>query len=181
MESLPTFKYFPDPVAHGSIVRSDTTCRCCGQKRGFIFAGLPYCEEDLPSCICPWCIADGSADAKFDAAFTDEDGIGGNGRWTSVPQAVIEEVAYRTPGFNGWQQEEWWTHCGDAGAFLATAGAAEIAQYGPQLEESLKNYIQFEPEEWQEFLATLEKDGSPMAYVFKCLHCGAVGGYWDCD
>jgi len=24
---------------------------------------------------------------------------------------VVEEVAYRTPGFSGWQQERWWTHC----------------------------------------------------------------------
>ncbi|ALX16434.1 hypothetical protein P350_32710 [Burkholderia cepacia JBK9] len=34
---------------------------------------------------------------------------------------------------------------------------------------------------WERFLAALDKDGSPAAYVFRCIHCGEPGGYPDCD
>ncbi|MFZ2642415.1 MAG: CbrC family protein [Verrucomicrobiia bacterium] len=27
----------------------------------------------------------------------------------------------------------------------------------------------------------MNKDGSPTAYVFQCLHCGRHHGYSDCD
>ena len=64
--------------------------------------------------ICPWCIADGTAAARFGAAFTDAAGVGGYGDWDDVPPSVVDEVSQRTPGFTGWQQERWWTHCGDA-------------------------------------------------------------------
>ena len=35
----------------------------------------------------------------------------------SVSDEIVAEVAYRTPGFTGWQQERWFTHCA-AGEFL---------------------------------------------------------------
>ena len=37
--------------------------------------------------------------------------------------------------------------------------------------------------EWDEYVAALTKDGlgGPTAYVFKCLHCGQLGGYSDAD
>ena len=90
--------------------------------------------------------------------------------------------AHRTPTFLGWQDIGWWTHCGDATAFLGMAGAEEVAACGPELAERLRIHSGFEEnEEWREFLAGLEKDASPTAYVFRCLHCGAVGAYWDCD
>jgi uncharacterized protein CbrC (UPF0167 family) len=177
---LPVFRYHPDPISTGSIVKSDAGCRCCGQKRGYVYDGAPYGEEELENCICPWCIADGSAHKKFDVTFVDEDGIGGYGRWDEVSGKVIREVACRTPGFHGWQQEEWWTHCGDAAAFVGSAGAKELSAYGTQLEESLRDYSETgDEEEWQEALASLDKDAGPTAYVFRCLHCGAMGGYWD--
>jgi uncharacterized protein CbrC (UPF0167 family) len=33
---------------------------------------------------------------------------------------------------------------------------------------------------WDEYFALLSRDGSPTAYVFKCRHCGRLGGYSDC-
>ncbi|MFA8325886.1 CbrC family protein [Burkholderia ubonensis] len=35
--------------------------------------------------------------------------------------------------------------------------------------------------EWNRLLAALDKDGAPTAYVFRCRHCGAPGGYQDFD
>jgi uncharacterized protein CbrC (UPF0167 family) len=100
---LPTFKYHPDPVASGIFVPSETSCVRCGENRGWVYTGPVYAIEDYESCICPWCIADGTAHEQLDATFTDEDGIGGEGAWDSVPPDVIEAVACRTPGFSGWQ------------------------------------------------------------------------------
>jgi uncharacterized protein CbrC (UPF0167 family) len=35
--------------------------------------------------------------------------------------------------------------------------------------------------EWERILRALDPNGRVVAYVFRCLHCGALGGYWDCD
>lgn len=102
-EPLPAFKYHPHPLQTGSIKKSSKKCICCGKSRGYVYVGPVYCADDLADAICPWCIADGSAHEKFDASLTDEEGIGGGGEWDEVPEKVIEEVAYRTPGFSGWQ------------------------------------------------------------------------------
>jgi uncharacterized protein CbrC (UPF0167 family) len=114
------------------------------------------------------------------AFFADEGGIGGNGLWDSAPEAVVREVAYRTPGFGGWQQEQWWTHCGDAAAFVGRAGYREIRWHGPQLVDALRQQLGMaEGKEWQQFLRSLDADGSPTAYLFRCRHCGRLGGYTD--
>jgi uncharacterized protein CbrC (UPF0167 family) len=180
--NLPQFKYHPDPLATGSVERSDATCVCCGQKRGFIYTGPVYAEEELYDRICPWCIADGSAQAKLGAEFTDAAGVGGC-PWDEVPGEVVAEVAYRTPGFCGWQQERWWTHCGDAAEFLGLAGGKEVEAYGPELIESLRDDagLTENDEEWNRYYRALDKEGSPTAYVFRCRHCGRLGGYSDCD
>jgi uncharacterized protein CbrC (UPF0167 family) len=179
---LPTFKYHPDPVATGSIVESDGECICCEQARGFIYAGPVYATESNDDCICPWCIADGSAHEKLEATFTDEELIGGGGLWDAVPPDVCEEVAFRTPGFVGWQQEMWWTHCGDAGQFIGRAGYRELAAHGAEAVEAIRQSTGLRPSaEWDRFFQALDKDGSPTAYLFRCLHCGQLGGYQDCD
>jgi uncharacterized protein len=125
---LPAFKYHPDPLASGSVILSNAVCACCKRARGFIYSGPVY-GPDVDH-LCPWCIADGTAHAQFGVSFTDEAGIGGYRDWDAVPQDVIETVAYRTPGFSGWQQEQWWTHCGDAGMFLGAMGRMEMEAVG---------------------------------------------------
>src|SRR5687768_12655378 len=105
MLQLPTFRYHPDPIATGSIAASDTRCRVCHQIRGYIYTGPVYAAEELDEGICPWCIADGTAHVQYDAEFVDAAAIGGYGDWDAVPPPIVAEVAYRTPGFSGWQQE----------------------------------------------------------------------------
>lgn len=173
--TIPKFTYHPDPIATGSIVASKETCVCCGEARGFIYTGPAYAEEELANCLCPWCIADGSAHRKFDAEFTD---IGGYGNGEKVPDAVRQEVACRTPGFSGWQQEMWWTHCGDAAEFLGTMGYKEAAALGPELLEAF-NCGYTDPFR-EEYLKSLDRDHGPTGYAFRCRHCGALGGYSDC-
>jgi hypothetical protein len=178
---LPTFKYHPDPVGTRNVKASDTSCVCCGQVRGWVYVGPVYAKGSFEDCICPWCVADGSAHERFDAEFTDSAGVGGGGLWDSVPDSVVEEVAFRTPGFYGWQQEQWWTHCNVAARFLGRAGRRELEALGPEAVAAIQASTGLtDGPEWSEFLAGLEKDGSPTAYVFECSACGALGGYQDC-
>lgn len=180
--SLPRFTYHPDPLATGSIIASPTVCVSCHQARGYVYTGPVYAEEEYDAQICPWCIADGSASARLDASFTDDEGIGGGGEWDDVPEAVVEEVARRTPGFSAWQQEQWWTHCGDAGQFIGRAGQGELQALGAGAIAAIQDSAGLDDgPQWDHFFGALRKDGSPTAYMFRCRHCGELGGYQDCD
>ena len=179
---LPHFEYHPDPVATGSIVQSDTQCVCCGGANGFIYVGSVYAEEDLAESICPWCIAENAAHEKFDAEFVCIEGVSDYGSWERVSPEVVEEVAFRTPGFNGWQQERWWTHCGDAASFLCPVGWRELESYGPEAitvfreEVGLGRYGM----DTETYLKALNRQHGPTGYLFQCRHCGKFGGYSDC-
>jgi uncharacterized protein CbrC (UPF0167 family) len=178
-EQLPSFRYHPDVVASGSVVPSENTCVCCEQARGYIYTGPVYAETDHVDDICPWCIADGSAHDQLDAEFVDQAAVGDFGTWDDVPTSVSEEVAYRTPGFTGWQTERWFTCCGDAAAFIGRAGHKELLTFGQTLIESLREELGWDGEEWAEYFRALSKDDQPTAYVFRCLHCQKLGGYSD--
>jgi uncharacterized protein len=179
---LPTFKYHPDPIATGSVVESSTKCACCGTSRGFIYVGPVYATANYHERICPWCIADGSAHEKLGVSFTDGDGIGGYSEWDEVSGEIIAEVAFRTPGFCGWQQEQWWTHCGDAAQFIGPAGQKELEALGPEAVSAIRTSAALaDGAEWNRFYRALQKDGAPTAYVFRCTKCGELGGYADYD
>lgn len=115
-----------------------------------------------------WCIADGSAAEQFDAEFTDV----GWGVPPEVPDAVLQEVATRTPGFSGWQQEHWLYHCGDAAAFLGRVGWTGLQPH-PDAIESLQQ------EQSADALMALDVDGAATAYLFRCRHCGRHIAYAD--
>jgi uncharacterized protein len=165
---LPEFRYHPDPQATGSVAASDQRCGRCGQARGFIYTGPVYAVEELDRCLCPWCIADGSAAEEFAAEFTDV----GWGVPPEVPGAVLQEVSTRTPGFSGWQQEHWLYHCGDAAAFLRRVGWTELQSY-PDAIESLQN------DHDSDSVRALDLDGEATAYLFRCRHCDRHIAYAD--
>ncbi len=141
-----------------------------------MYTGPVYCMETLASEPCPWCIADGSLAARYDAELVDVYDAPGN-----VPEGTLETISRRTPGFSGWQQERWLFHCGDGAVFLGPVGASELAAF-PDAREMLR----FEnstggssPEQVEEFLAALDKDGNPTAYLFRCRMCGSRLAYAD--
>ena len=180
MEPLPTFRYHPDPIATGSVIESPVTCRACQRARGYIYNGPVYSKEALHASLCPWCVADGTAHERFRVEFTDADGIGG-GLWPDAPEAVIDEVAHRTPGFDGWQQERWAVCCNDAAAFIGVAGQEEIVTRFPDAIADLRRESEELDGDWESWFASLDAAGSPTAYLFRCLHCGRHTGYSDCD
>jgi uncharacterized protein len=177
---LPQFKYHPDPLKTGSIVASDAVCEVCGQARGFLYGGPIYCESE-PAAVCPWCIADGYAHTKLQAEFIDRDSIGG-GDWGSVRAEIADEIAFRTPGFLGWQQERWFTHCSDGAEFVGPMGKQEILQAGADAVQIIRDESGYDSEEWEEYFDSLSAEQGPAtAYLFKCRHCGKLGGYSDCN
>lgn len=175
---LPIFRYHPDPIASGSIVASNAECVCCHGCRGFIYTGPAYCEAELEDALCPWCIADGSGHETFDANFADPAGFP-----DAIPPGVVEEITYRTPGFNAWQEPKWLACCGDAAAFLEPAGYAEICTRYPQISGVLMMHIVHDlgisGAAAASFLQALDRDHGPTAYVFACRHCDAKPAYID--
>jgi uncharacterized protein len=177
---LPSFRYHPDPLATGSIKRSTVTCVCCSSARGYVYVGPVFAEEELDEQLCPWCIADGSAHERFGAEFVDIDAVGDRGTWEKVDRNIAEEVAYRTPGFTGWQSERWFTCCGDAALFLGLAGYSDVVAHGHSAIKSLRAELGWDDgPNWKAYLESLTTDGQPTAYLFRCSHCGNVGGYSD--
>ncbi len=170
MKMLPSFRYHPDPIRSGSVVKSPGLCRCCGTARGYIYCGPVYSVHELDNALCPWCIADGSAAAKFDALFVDDEALD-----TEASEEIYDQLCRRTPGYNSWQAEQWPMCCGDATAFLTPVGLTELRRDFPDRESLLLNHILFEMKiTWSlalELLESLHREAGPTAYLFECLHC----------
>jgi hypothetical protein len=179
-DPLPTFRYHPDPVATGALERRPGECRRCRRDRGWLYAVAPYAALDLRDALCPWCVADGSAAVAFDATFTD---LGAGPEPIGVPAAVLDEIAHRTPGFSGWQQERWLFHCGDGAAYLGAAGWEQLADL-PDAVADLRRQAAgwgFDDEDAEAFVGSLDVEGASTAYLFRCLHCGRHLAYADLD
>jgi uncharacterized protein CbrC (UPF0167 family) len=113
---LPDFPYHPDPFRTGSITSSTVPCAVCGHAYGYVYVGPVFATHDgIEGPLCPWCIADGSAAARLHLEFTD---VRNDEVPATVPGRVLDEIAERTPGFSGWQQEHWLYHCDDGAAFV---------------------------------------------------------------
>lgn len=177
---LPQFNYHLFPLESGSIEPSEQTCLCCNKKQGYIYVGPVMGDEDLLDKLCPWCIQNGSARKKFKVEFTSPREISDFKTKTEVPDCIIDEICYRTPGFYGWQESKWWMHCGDGARFLGTVGGAEIEELGSKAIASLRSFFpEKSPEEFLEFLGSLSSENSPSAYLFQCRRCAEYGVYAD--
>lgn len=178
VEGLPYFPLHPDPLATGSVVPSADPCEVCGRSRGFLYTGPFFAVEEVTD-ICPWCIANGAAAAQFDGQFTD---LGGQA-WDVVSEEDKRLVLTRTPGFSGWQQETWFAHCGKPAVFLGRVGAGELQQYGAEAADAITSELRafgWDDAEVADYLAHLDRDGEPTAYLFQCQACRAFLGYSDC-
>ena len=175
---LPEFKYHRDPVQSGSVESSDKRCRCCNEARGYIYAGPFYSGQDLDDAICPWCVADGSAHEKFDATFVDEAALPDD-----LPESVVQQIAWRTPGYNVWQSEQWFSCCNDAMTFLEPVGIREIRERYREIEFNVLGNILYDLKisggAAKRVLESLDRKRTPTAYVFQCSHCGAYRSFVD--
>ena len=166
---LPRFRYHPDPIASRVLEPSARACPCCGGKRGWLYVGPLYTVEEMDE-VCPWCIADGEAHARFDIEFGEEVALESG----AGPEAV-DELLHRTPWHFVAQQEPWPVHCGD---FCALVGKLEPDQFRAlrdELEPDL-TFIQkrlgLEREDLERYL---RMEASPLyAHLFRCLACATL-------
>jgi uncharacterized protein len=177
-EPLPQFRYHPNPIQTGVLSESGNVCRACGRARGVIYTGPVYAEVELHDAVCPWCIADGSAAAKFNATFCDDYSLVQQG----APVAIIQEVTCRTPGYISWQSEYWPAHCNDACECHGDLQKKGLAEVDGEAKAWLCKELQIETDnEWRDLIHTYEPAGQPAIYLFICRHCKAKRYHWDCD
>ena len=166
VEELPVFKYHPDPIATGAIKAEEALCPVCGVRRSYKYIGPFYSVQEVEG-ICPWCIQNGEAAAKLDGQFQDVSSCEPVGD----PNYLVE-LTTRTPGYCGWQQEVWLSHCRDFCAFIGYVGWKEIAEIVEELSpdiERIKASMRLTDEAFKQ---SLLNGGSHQGYLFKCIHCG---------
>lgn len=172
---LPFFKYHPNPLATGAFTQAQyaVVCDCCGCSTHIYYDGPFYAIDDI-NYLCPNCIASGAAAKKFDGAFQDDCCLESE----VLDAEKVDELIHRTPGYSGWQQEYWRSHCGDFCAFIGYVGAAELKALGV-LDEVLDD-PQWSEEE-KDLIKTSVNGGLFQCYLFKCLHCGKHMVWMDCE
>jgi uncharacterized protein CbrC (UPF0167 family) len=178
--TLPAFTYFTPAALKAVIETSDDICDSCGQRRGYLYTGPFYAVEE--AALCPHCIADGSAAAKFDGSFNDIVVTFGDQvidtEAAKAPASVIDELLHRTPGYFSWQGNRWAFHCGEGGIFQgrasddAISGASEEAKAHFDLVNGRPTFDEL-------FGAELHR--RPSTYHFKCRKCAMDLFLWDMD
>lgn len=174
-DALPFFRYHPNPLATGSVERSDRECACCGQCRGYVYVGPVYSVDDHHDEICPWCISDGTAAARFEAEFVDAHPLVQAG----VPKSVIDHVVHRTPGYLTWQADDWLSHCNDACAFHGHASVADVCEASDETIDHWCNRNHQDRSAWDAATEGYEPHGQPSFHKFRCVHCNLVLLGWD--
>lgn len=170
---IPTFKYHPNPLETGAFATDrKVVCDCCQQETEVYYESPFYTEEDI-TFLCPGCIASGRAAEQFGGMFQDDASVDG-----VTDRAKLEELIYRTPGYQGWNQEYWLAHCDDFCAFLGYVTWNDIVEMGLE-EKVMETYREdcnlCSPEEAKAFL-TDDMQG----YLFQCLNCKKHFLYVDC-
>ncbi len=174
-EPLPHFAYHPDPVASGAVVPRSFICASCNRTRTHVYVGPAYATQDFSERVCPWCIADGAAARNLGVEFADAEALLASG----VPQAVVEEVTLRTPGYVSWQGDQWLSHCNDACAFLGDASLADVENASAGTIGDWCRTNRQELQGWKAATDGYAPGGQPAFYKFQCRHCGTIRLGWD--
>lgn len=147
-------------------MRVITHCPVCEQNREYCYKGSIYCIDEVEG-ICPWCIQSGEAAKKYDGIFQDPDSC----EPVDDERCTIE-LTQRTPGYCGWQQEQWLSHCGDHCAFVGCVGWAEIKHLQDELEDDIEKLRKKMSLSRENYETSLLKIGHHRGYLFQCIHCG---------
>lgn len=165
MTDIPNFKYNPNALRLGIIKKEKTNCPVCGQTRDFVYAGPFYAVDEVEG-ICPWCIKDGLAAKKYDGEFQDSESY----EPTDKEEYLIE-LTTRTPGYSGWQQERWLSHCGDFCALKDYVDWADIKDLKDELTDDINQIKTDYGLKQGDLEKYLVRNGSMQGYLFQCLHC----------
>lgn len=165
VDSLPGFKYHPEPIKTGAFkIGEAVVCECC-DKATNVFYSEPFFSVDEIEFLCPDCIKSGRAHEKFDGDFQDSHSYD-----KVSDKEKLNELCTRTPGYCGWQQEYWPAHCDDFCAFIGYVGWNEIQQMGieKEIEEDISKNSDYPISAVKQHLMI---NGSMQGYLFRCLVC----------
>ncbi len=168
----PVFTYHPNAytIAFEAV---DGVCDGCGQSRTLRYRG-PFYAARKPDYLCPWCIADGSASARFEGEFTgwtDIEGVSPDPADPppTIPREHLLEICERTPGYPSWQQSVWLSHCERPCAFLGFASGEDLLSI---LDQVRPDVAAVNPRDADGVLECLTRDGEMVGCLFQCLQCG---------
>jgi uncharacterized protein len=163
---LPNFKYNPNPILLKVIKEEKTLCPVCNKNRDYSYVGPFYSVEEVEG-ICPWCIADGSAAKMFEGEFQDVESCD-----DVEKDEYIDELIFRTPGYSGWQQEYWLSHCGDFCAIKSYVGWEDIKNLEDELSDDIQRICNNYQITEEIFKSSLTNGGDHQGYLFQCIKCG---------
>ena len=175
------FKYFEGPEEDmGGLCKVPVKCALCGRNDVCFeleFVDCPELDENQREgkVGCVECLKEG----RFGFLHGTDVGI------DDFSTEVLAEFR-RTPEIVTWQQEVWLTHCNDFMSYQGTWGPEDFyknASSGNGRAVFMKMTDEYQ-NLWDDSLPEGEtklKQWHATYYVFKCLHCGKLKGYWDCD
>ncbi len=162
-EPLPKFRFHTDPPAPTAILPSPLRCAACGETRGYS-VNKNYGINSY-DCICPWCIADGTAAKKLDACFVQDTD-------QPVSPALWDELNLRNPGYISWQGENWLVHCDMPCVFHGDLPAGEVKLLPAEAEAKFLEENTW-LEDWEDVKESYANEQSHVAlYKFVCGTCG---------
>lgn len=172
---LPVFRYYPDPLADGSITMETEICECCEMLTPYICTTLIYSAQTVDF-ICPWCVADGSAAKKFNGGFQSLQNVP-----ETVPNDIVEIVDTRTPGYSTWQGNNWLFTATDAMIFVGEVdGNALLKTKDTQrIDACLAAVDGWYGDDAEEVLSTVVKGGQLAIYLFQDPETGRFEAYMD--
>ncbi|QFP75173.1 CbrC family protein [Deinococcus sp. AJ005] len=168
-EVLPQFPYYADPVGDGRIVQQDIVCDVCEKPRNWAYVGSLYVPGGKPEFLCPWCVADGSAAAKFQGGFQDADFS------ENASAESVAAVMRQTPRVVIWNPIFWPDHCDECctyfGEFIPSE-QPELALRTDVLAEA-QAIARGISEKWgAEDVLDCGERGSITLHLFQCRQCG---------
>jgi uncharacterized protein CbrC (UPF0167 family) len=200
------FKYFRDPERFAVILSKGTECDICHRVRRCFDASVFYGRERYTA-FCFECVAAGRL-AEVGAFGVNGD-YGALKRQLQalnpgLPPDEVEQQARAitvrfeatTPKLLTWQDWAWPAHCGDYCQFVRMAGQADfnaLAENGDGKRLFSTSLCRDLSESAVDDIWTALKPGSiggisdpadnwsPMAYIFRCLKCGAIVTGFDMD
>ncbi|MDP4144334.1 MAG: CbrC family protein [Bacillota bacterium] len=146
------------------IVKRNSICPVCNQETDYVYEGPFYSVSDVDD-ICHWCIKNGMATHKYDGEFQDIASCE-----EVEKREYVDELVHRTPGYMGWQQEVWLSHCGDFCAFEKYVGWEDIKDMLDELDDDLKEISRGYGLSRLELEKALGR--GLQGYLFKCVVCG---------
>lgn len=175
---LPKFRYHPDPLGTGSIIRKDAVCQVCGQPTPYVYDVSFHWGGDDDPILCPWCIYTGEAAEALDGVFLHESSC-----QPVDDSAKLEELCLRTPSYEATQQAVWLTCCGDACVYRGEKTWPQLEAMGiaPQLEAAYRENPSSLPLSMDAMRYSFYGGAQVQHYLFQCRHCKQYHLHTDWD